>query len=269
MKHTMYLLAVVFWLATTAAYQKGCSGKSAADGPPRPATEVRSVDFLQKKLQQRQSEMKDIQSLTARAKVFTEGDGMAISASANIIWIRDSVIWMNAKKFGLEALRVLVTKDSVFVLNRLEKSYTADGLETLRRQFALPEGDVFELMQNTLLGLPALPFKSGDTKSDISQELHRLVANLGAFSGEYRIEEGSFLLKGETFIKKSDNTTVRLDFDRHQKVPQMTGLFSLHRRVNAVSPEQGRMGADIELDDVQVNTQPSYKFEIPDHYSKN
>ncbi len=269
MKHTVYLVATVLWLATTAAYQKGCSGKSAADGPPRPATEVRSVDFLQKKLQNRQNEMQEVQSITARAKVFSEGDGMAISASANIIWIRDSIIWMNAKKFGLEALRVLVTKDSVFVLNRLEKSYQADGLETLRRQFALPEGDVFQLLQNTLLGLPAIPFKSGDTKSDINQELHRLVTNMGVFSGEYRIEEGSFLLKGETFVKKADNTTVRLDFDRHQKVPQMTGMFSLHRRVNAVSPEQGRMGVDIEMDDVQVNTKPSYKFEIPDHYSKN
>ena len=259
----------ITWLLLTAFNQNGCKSKAAADGPPRPATETRSVEFLQKKLLNRQNETKNIRSITARAKVFSEGDGMSISVNANIIWIRDSIIWMNAKKFGLEAMRILVTRDSVIVLNRLEKTATSDGLETLRRRYSLPEGDVFQLLQNTLLGLPAIPFKPTDTKSDIQNGLHRLLYDMGQYSGEYFVEEGSFLLKGERFVKKLDNTTIRLDFEGHQKIPQMDGLFSLQRKIDAYSPQQGRQGATIELEDVQANTNPSYKFEIPDHYTRN
>ncbi len=260
------LLAI--WLLATSAHQQGCNRKSAADGPPRPATEVRSVDVLQKKMIARRAEMDKVRAITARARISTEGDGMAIAVNANIIWIRDSIIWLNAKKFGLEAVRVLITRDSVHVLNRLEKTYTAQDLESLRAQFALPQGNVFDVLQNTLLGLPALAFPNADTKSDIRDERHRLICNLGQYTGEYRIEEGSFVLKGETFVKKLDNTTVRLDFDRHQKVAKMDGLFSLHRIVEAYSPDNGRQSADIDLEDIQVNTSPAYKFEVPDHYER-
>jgi hypothetical protein len=268
MQYRFYFALLAFWLLASAALHQGCNRKTVADGPPRPATEVRPVDVLQKKLAARKADLANVQSLTARARISSEGDGMSIAVNANIIWIRDSIIWLNAKKFGLEALRVLVTRDSVFVLNRLEKSYTAQGLESLRAQFALPQGDVFQVMQNTLLGLPALDFPSADTKSDIRDQQHRLLCNMGLYSGEYRIEEGSFVLKGETFVKKNDNTTVRLDFDRHQKVAKIEGLFSLHRLVEAFSPDNGRQKADIDLDDVQVNTKPSYKFEVPDHYER-
>ncbi|MEY3239583.1 MAG: hypothetical protein RIR11_1021 [Bacteroidota bacterium] len=250
------------------SYQKGCSGAKASVGAPRPATDIRSTDFLQKKLAQRQNEMASVQSLTARARIYSESEGMNISANANIIWIRDSIIWMNAKKFGLEAMRVLITRDSVFALNRLEKTCTVASLESLRMRFSLPEGDVFDLLQKTVLGLPAINFKSSNSKSDIAESMHRLKSDFDPFSGEYRIEEGSFLLKNEVFVKKTDNTTIAIKFDKHQKINDVPGLFSYFRRVDAFSTEYGKQGVDIDMEDVQINTKPNFKFEIPDHYEK-
>lgn len=44
---------------------------------------------------------------------------------------RDSIIWVSATLMGMEAVRVLVTTDSVFMINRLEKTYLAEPFSTV------------------------------------------------------------------------------------------------------------------------------------------
>ena len=131
MKPVTILLACMCMLS---AKETGCS-KSPNLSLPGKAKDVKSSNFLLKKL--RNYDHSNIKFVNAQAKVFMEGNGQSIGVNANIIWIRDSLMWMNVKKFGLEAARVLVTKDSVFVLNRLEKTYAARGLESLQRQYIL------------------------------------------------------------------------------------------------------------------------------------
>lgn len=262
------LLGVACLILFSSASHQGCnSRKTGSDGPPSPATEVRKPEFLQKKLLQRYKEMDNVRSLTAKARIYSESEGMNISVNANIIWIRDSILWLNAKKFGIEAVRALVTTDSVFVLNRLEKTYTAESLETLRIRYNLPDGNAFDIIQRTVLGLPAIT-DLNNIRSDIAEERHRLWADNGQYSAEYQIEEGSFLMKNERFIQKRDQSTVSIGFDRHQKTEGTSALFSYLRRVEALSPDTGTQRAEIELEDVKLNTSPSYRFEIPDHYTK-
>lgn len=262
------ILGATCLILLSSASQQGCnSKKTGIDGPPAPATEVRKPEFLQKKLLQRYKEMDNVRSITAKARIYSESEGMNLSVNANIIWIRDSILWLNAKKFGIEAVRALVTTDSVFVLNRLEKTYTAESLETLRIRYNLPEGNAFDIIQRTVLGLPAITDLK-NIRSDIAEERHRLWADNGQYAAEYQIEEGSFLMKNERFIQKRDQSTVFIGFDRHQKVDGTTALFSYLRRVEAISPDTGAQRAEIELEDVKLNTSPTYRFEIPDHYTK-
>ena len=44
--------------------------------------------------------------------VGVEQDGSTVSATANLIWLRDSVVWINVKKFGIEGARALLTPDA-------------------------------------------------------------------------------------------------------------------------------------------------------------
>jgi hypothetical protein len=262
------LLGAACVILLSSASQQGCnSRKTGAEGPPAPATEVRKPEFLQKKLLQRYKEMDNLRSLTAKARIYSESEGMNISVNANIIWIRDSILWLNAKKFGIEAVRALVTTDSVFVLNRLEKTYTAEALETLRARYNLPEGNAFDIIQRTVLGLPAIT-DLNNVRSDIAEERHRLWSDNGQYSAEYQIEEGSFLMKNERFIQKRDQSIVSIGFDRHQKIDGTSALFSYLRRVEALSTDTGTQRAEIEFEDIKLNTAPSYRFEIPDHYTK-
>lgn len=246
-------------LLLVSAKETGCR-KSTLVGETRPATDVRSPQYLQKKL--RSHEDPDLKFMNAQAKIFVEGNGQSIGATANIIWVRDSVMWLNVKKFGLEAARALVTKDSVFVLNRLEKNYTAKGLESLQRQYSLPAG--FDLIQSMLLASPWY-FEDIELESDIKDGMHRLTGSNGRFATDYRLEEAPFWLRQEIFLQPRETRTMSISFENYKKTA-LAGWFPYLRTVEAYSQETGDLRLSIELNDVEFNVPKSFRFEIPKHY---
>ena len=204
-------LASLFLLS---AKETGCR-KTPNFGKSGPATETRSPEYLKKKL--RGYDRKNLNLVNAQAKVFYEGNGQSLGATANIIWIRDSVMWMNIKKFGLEAARVLVTRDSVFILNRLEKTYSAKGLESLQRQYSLPAG--FDLVQSLLLASPWF-FPDIQLDSDLKDGQHRLSGSNGRFSTDYRIEEEAYWLNQELFLQPRDTRSMNVLFGNYKKTAE-------------------------------------------------
>jgi hypothetical protein len=54
---------------------------------------------------------------------FRQADGKKINANGSIRMYKDSLIWISAGMFGLEGFRILINKDSVLILNKLEKKY--------------------------------------------------------------------------------------------------------------------------------------------------
>ena len=64
---------------------------------------------------------------------------------------RDSVIWISAASlFGMEAVRTLITNDSIVVINRLDKTYLAEPVETFRESLQTPL--TLQECQSMLLG---------------------------------------------------------------------------------------------------------------------
>ena len=188
------------------AKETGCH-HAKDDVASQPATESRSVNYLLKKLQNH--DVSKVKYLNATSKIFVEGEGQSMSANANIIWIRDSVMWVNVKKFGLEAARALITRDSVFMLNRINKTWSARGLESLERQYSLPDG--FGLLQQFILASAWLDPKM-EMHSDVKDNLHRLSGSNGLLAADYRVEDGSFLLRSQTFMQSRDARNVSLSF---------------------------------------------------------
>lgn len=254
----LLILAFLF-LVTVSARQTGCRRRMSADAIT-PAISVQPSAFLLKKLQQ--NALGNIRSLNAKAKIYAENADVSVEASANLVWLRDSALWINIKKLGIEAARALITRDSVIVLNRLDNTYTAREIGALQRQYSLPEG--FPLLQNLLL---AAAWVAPDMvlQSDIKDELHRLSGSNNRYAADYRIEEGSFTLRQETFVQQLDSRILTLQFDGFKKLPGV-GSFPYLRRLEAFSPETGNLRLEIELTDVEVNVPKTFRFEIPAHY---
>lgn len=244
-----------------AAQQNSCR-RQLSDERIQPAVTPRSSDFLLRRLAENRQE--NIRTLSAHAKIYAESDGMAVEAQANLIWIRDSVLWLNVKKLGVEAARALISRDSVIILNRLDNTYVQSDFTTLQHNYSLPDG--FPFLQDLLL---SAAWFSPDLslEADIRDSLHRLSGSNPLFSAEYRIEEGAFVLRQETFIQPRDSRILTLQYGEFKKL-NGAGLFPYIRRIQVFSPESGALRLDIEFTAIEVNVPKSYRFEIPAHYER-
>ena len=78
--------------------------------------------------------------LTANMAIQAEGKGMTFNDLSGQIRMRnDSLIWLNVTAtMGVEVVRMKVSTDSVWILNRLDKSYLAEPIDTLANQLGRP-----------------------------------------------------------------------------------------------------------------------------------
>lgn len=101
---------------------------------------------------------KTFEWLTANMDIQAESNGMTYNdLSGQIRMRKDSLVWFNvAATMGVEALRAKVSNDSIWILNRLEKTYLAEPLDTVSAQLGIPLS--LPLIQTLLLdnneGLP-------------------------------------------------------------------------------------------------------------------
>ena len=90
--------------------------------------------------------------LEGKVKVRYSDKYQNLRGSGTIKMRKDSVIWMNVKALGFEVGRVLITKDSIFALMRLQRQYIAESLDYVERSYNMPAD--LGLIQNLILGNP-------------------------------------------------------------------------------------------------------------------
>lgn len=78
--------------------------------------------------------------LTANMSIQAEGNGMEFNDLSGQLRIRhDSLVWLSVTAtMGVEVLRAKVSNDSVWLINRLEKNYLAEPLDTVSAQLGMP-----------------------------------------------------------------------------------------------------------------------------------
>ncbi len=226
------------------------------------ATEKRSGAFLIKKL--KDDPYSKIERLNAQAQIHIEGDGQSFNANANIIFVRDSFIWINIKKFGIEAARALITPDSIHVLNRLEKTVQSNSISTLQKTYNLPAG--FDLIQKALLGNAYLLDDKAPVPA-LKNGLHSLSMTSTTANGEYLLEEGTFRLRTETFIQPLESRIITIDFGDYKKTSNNL-WFPYLRAIEAYSPSDDKMKLEVNMSNIEINVVKNWRFEIPAHYKK-
>jgi len=89
--------------------------------------------------------------LTANMSIQAEGNGMEFNDLNGQLRMRnDSLMWFNVTAtMGVEVLRAKVSNDSVWLINRLEKTYLAEPLDTFSAQLGMPLS--LPLLQTLLL----------------------------------------------------------------------------------------------------------------------
>jgi hypothetical protein len=89
----------------------------------------------------------------------TYSDGTnTVTANLNMKTRKDSLIWVSGNVL-IEAVRMLITRDSAVILNRLQKNYSVFPVSDLNKMLAINDLDLHSV-QNLMQALP--PFKLDD-----------------------------------------------------------------------------------------------------------
>lgn len=252
MRFHLFLLALLFSLPA-------CKTVQTTDGTK---LRVRSPKFLLKKMDAQRHE---VEWLTAKARLKFDHNGNTEKASANIRLRRDSAIWMNIKKFGIEGARILIRPDSVFVINRLDKNYVASDFSFIESQYNLPAD--FSTIQDLILG-NAFFVTQENVESAIKDEAYFLLAeNDLPMANVYWLDGRDFLLEKMVFQDVRHNRQVTVEQWNYAPAGHLTA-FATERKVSLSSPQTGDVVIDFDLSKVKVDEPAGMRFSIPAGYER-
>ncbi len=97
--------------------------------------------------------------LDTKFKLEYKSEEQQFEAKVKLRMRKDSIIWVSlGNSTGIEGLRVLITKDSVFIIDRLNKDYVYYDFKQISEIFKFELN--FDMLQSLIIG--NMPFKSFD-----------------------------------------------------------------------------------------------------------
>lgn len=100
-------------------------------------------------------------SFSGKANIAITGPNINQSVNAQIDILKDSVIGISLRVLGIEGARVMITPDSIKILDRLNQQYIPRSFSFLENTFSLPVS--YSDLENLIIGNPV--FYTGATLS--------------------------------------------------------------------------------------------------------
>jgi hypothetical protein len=225
-----------------------------------------TVQMIKAALRRVDSNRIDFRTFSAKVNVdYTGSDGKKYDVNANIRMYKDSAIWVNVNAvLGIDVMRLLITKNSVELIDRLNKTYTSRTVDYLNEVTSLPL-NLYNL-QNLIIGNPVF-LDSNIVSYSVNNNQIALLSVGQLFKNLVTLNEGDKTLL-HSKLDDTDPTRNRTadltysDYDSKRGVP-----FSTKRRI--VVTEKTRLDIKLEFKQYDFNQEVSFPFSIPKNYERN
>ena len=181
---------------------------------------------------------------------------------------KDSIIWFNLSgALGVQGMRGIVTKDSVFVLNRVAKEYSVYGFADVAKEFNFPID--FSLLQSMIVGnmpKPNEPDQSIIHERDqyiVKQSINDILID------NYIDDSNMKLVEVEVTEKETENSLKLLYKDfrdiNNQAFPFSAFISLIHHN------EFGQLETQMTIDHTRVESpdkELKFPFSIPNKYAR-
>ncbi|HRI20345.1 MAG TPA: DUF4292 domain-containing protein [Panacibacter sp.] len=207
----------------------------------------------------------DFTTFSAKMKVDYEGkeDGTQ-SATAYVRISKDSVVWVSLTgALGIEGFRVLINKDSVKVMNKLQKTVQYRSIAYLQELTEVPFD--FYALQDVFIGNPVfIDSNIVSYKANNDELLVLMVGNV--FKHLITLENKEFRVIHSKLddIDAMRNRTCDITYDGYENEGNF--YFSTKRRVTV--SEKSKLDIDVEFKSYNFNKPQDYPFSIPKNYKR-
>lgn len=205
-------------------------------------------------------------TFSAKIKVeYEDSKGKQPNITAYVRILKDSLIWISgyATVFNIEAFRVLIKKDSVFVLDKINKEVKLRSMDYLQEVTEIP----FDLntLQNLFVGNPV--FLEDSVISYKETESKILLATLGQyFKHLLTINKDDRLLVHSKLddVNLARNRTADItygEYENNNGVP-----FSTYREITV--SEKNKLDIHLNFKQFEFNKDLPITFNIPANYKR-
>lgn len=198
---------------------------------------------------------------SAKGKLSYKSTDDSGKATINVRMQKDSLIWMQIKKFSVELSRVMMTPDSVYIVYRWERLYEKGRLDEFTRAYntELNFTELQDLFFGNVTNTENASFVAKDSLK------YHLTAEEKGITYDYHINPFNLLL--DKFYAKDNSQREVIGKYGDYKKAEDGDLFSYLREYTFKEGNEVTYIA-IDYSDVEIDVPKKIKFSIPSNYDE-
>jgi Domain of unknown function (DUF4292) len=223
-----------------------------------------SVKFINNVLQEINKKRIDFKTFSAKAKIdYWDKEGKGPDITAFIRIKKDSIIWLsiNATVFSYEAFRVMITPDSVRVLDKRNKQVQLRSVSYLRELVKLPLN--FKTLQDVIVGNPVY-LDSNIITYRYNANSITLLSVGEIFKNLLTCNINDYRLKHSKLDEISNKRTLTCDLTYDNYEQNNGNDVPTKRQITVV--EKSKLDIQMEVKQFSFNENLNYPFIIPKNY---
>ena len=263
MRIILFILAIMVVMASCRSTKKIQTAITKKDTIETVATnKIDSAALIKNALVKLNENFIDFKTFSAKVDVdYRGGDDKHYDVNANLRMYKDSLIWISVNAvFGIEAMRMLITRDSVFLLDKLNKTYLVRSIDYLQEVSSLPL--TLSTLQDILVGNPvfidSVVSFSNDNNTISLLSIGNSFKNLVTINGNNNLLVHSKL----DDIDITRSRTAGLNYDDYENEKGKT--FSSKRRITVA--EKNKLDISLKFKQFEFNDEVNFPFSIPKNY---
>ncbi len=225
-------------------------------GPPPIRTQKETLQALQKR-------NFEFNWFAAKGDAEFESAHLAGSGTMQLRIKKDSLIWLQGKKFGIEGFRGIVNKDSFYMANRLDKYYISEAISSFMDNFGIDLE--FEDMQQLLAGNVFIPVEDEITSFSQEGKNCKLICNTASYNISYIINAFDMHLYTLVIADRAGHK-IYLSLDDYRKFGKSKVPYSRSFTFQAIG--QPPYFLNVKVDELELDVVKQMPFTLPTHYRR-
>lgn len=208
----------------------------------------------------------DFKTFSGRAKVsYTIGNGDGADVTAYINILKDSMIWISIHAvLGIEGLRVLITHDSVKIMQRQGHVVLLRSVNFLQQEIHLPVD--FASLQDLLIGNPVFLDTANVHYYEKEQAGLSLIAMGSLFRNYLTLDPKDNTLRHSKLDNEDPMQALDCDLSYGDYQQKGGNRFSSYRKISVVT--KSNLEIEMSFKQFNFNEDLSFAFLIPKNYKR-
>lgn len=206
------------------------------------------------------SSISPFNEMNAKLKMKGTMNGSTRSFSTTLRWKKGEKIWMSMSILGIEGVRVLIRKDSIFILDKINKKYWAEPYSYLEKKagLSIPFSDLENLFLGNL-------FNTNYYSKDTSAGKYVLEGLYQKASATAKIDTINILLKEMSVNDTIQHRNLQAQFEDYKV---FNNKWWSYKRDIQIQYGKNSISLEAFFDKIELVGSLDYSFVISDKYTR-